>query len=107
MWIQRVSSDPSTGADVIELERSLNRELQRRHARQNGLCSIRSELYSQCFGKEVAGGKRLWGSDNTSRPTYRRCALMALLLHFFLLDELIRQMTVNCGEGSASLPCQS
>ncbi|XP_029694822.1 axonemal dynein light intermediate polypeptide 1-like isoform X2 [Takifugu rubripes] len=61
-WIQRVSSDPSTRADVIQLEQSLNRELQRRHARQNGMCPIRSELYSQCF------------------------------------DELIRQMTVNCGE---------
>uniref|UniRef100_H2U5I6 Axonemal dynein light intermediate polypeptide 1 n=1 Tax=Takifugu rubripes TaxID=31033 RepID=H2U5I6_TAKRU len=61
-WIQRVSSDPSTRADVIQLEQSLNRELQRRHARQNGMCPIRSELYSQCF------------------------------------DEIIRQMTVNCGE---------
>lgn len=60
-WIQRVSSEPSSRADVIQLEKSLNTELQLRRARQHGICSVRSNLYSQCFGKNVAGGSTpLW-----------------------------------------------
>lgn len=49
--MQQVSSTPSTRADVIQLKESLDTKLQQRRAGQLGICPIRSELYSQCFGK--------------------------------------------------------
>lgn len=51
IWMQQVSSAPSTRADVIQLKEFLDAKLQQRHAGQMGICPIRSELYSQCFGK--------------------------------------------------------
>lgn len=49
----------------------------------------------------VSGDARGGGVHNKSKSTYRRHSAVALLwlfLVFFYLDELIRQMTVNCAE---------
>ncbi|KAJ1497259.1 Axonemal dynein light intermediate polypeptide 1 [Coelomomyces lativittatus] len=51
LWIQKVSSTPSTRLDVINLQEQLDLMLQRRQARETGICPVRRELYSQCFGK--------------------------------------------------------
>lgn len=61
LWMQQVSSAPSTREDVIKLGDLLDTELQQRHARETGICPIRRELYSQCFGKVVAEDQRLFG----------------------------------------------
>ena len=46
-----MSSVPATRMDVISLEEQLNTRLKQRQARETGICPIRRELYSQCFGK--------------------------------------------------------
>jgi dynein light intermediate chain, axonemal len=65
--------------EVINLQEQLDNQLQQRQARETGICPIREELYSQCFGM----------------PS------ISSLLHPFpyhSLDELIRQITINCAE---------
>lgn len=54
LWVQQVSSAVSTRKDVIQLEEALDRKLQQRQAREMGICPLRRELYSQCFGEETA-----------------------------------------------------
>lgn len=56
LYIQQVSSAVSTRADVIHLEELLDTKIQQRQARETGICPIRRELYSQCFGKERPPG---------------------------------------------------
>lgn len=51
LWIQYVSSTPATRLDVINLQEQLDHQLQSRQARETGICPVREELYSQCFGK--------------------------------------------------------
>ena len=51
LWVQQVSSTPATRLDVIGLQEELDRRLQQRQARETGICPVRRELYSQCFGK--------------------------------------------------------
>ncbi|XP_037128850.1 axonemal dynein light intermediate polypeptide 1-like isoform X4 [Syngnathus acus] len=53
MWAQRVSSTPSTRADVVKLEEALDRKLQQRRALETGICPIRRDLYSQCFDELI------------------------------------------------------
>jgi len=50
LWVQQVSSTPATRLDVITLQEELDRRLQQRQARETGICPVRRELYSQCFG---------------------------------------------------------
>lgn len=50
LWVQYVSSTPSTRLDVVNLQEKLDHFLQLRQARETGICPIREELYSQCFG---------------------------------------------------------
>ena len=50
-WVQEVSTVPATRNDVVSLQEKLDMFLQQRQARETGLCGIRRELYSQCFGK--------------------------------------------------------
>lgn len=50
LWMQQVSSVPSTKEDVIQLGETLDTKLQQRRAKRRGICPIRRELYSQCFG---------------------------------------------------------
>lgn len=49
--MQEVSSAPSTRLDVIRLQEQLDLRLQQRQARETGICPVRRELYSQCFGQ--------------------------------------------------------
>lgn len=43
--------------DVVHLQEQLDLKLQQRQARETGICPVRRELYSQCFGKETGEGK--------------------------------------------------
>ena len=52
LWVQQVSSTPATRLDVITLQEELDRRLQQRQARETGICPVRRELYSQCFGMQ-------------------------------------------------------
>ena len=50
LWQQCVSSTPATRLDVLNLQEQLDTRLQQRQARETGICPVRRELYSQCFG---------------------------------------------------------
>lgn len=100
--MQQVSSAPSTRADVLQLKESLDAKLQQRGAKRMGICPIRTELYSQCFGR------RRWQTISVSvvrtinqgrwRAEYCYCITPSFSFLLFRLDELIRQMAVNCAE---------
>ena len=47
----KVASTPATRLDVVTLQEELDKRLQQRQARETGICPVRRELYSQCFGK--------------------------------------------------------
>ncbi|KAJ1176650.1 hypothetical protein NDU88_001921 [Pleurodeles waltl] len=53
LWIQQVSSTPSTRMDVVHLQEQLDIKLQQRQARETGICPVRRELYSQCFDELI------------------------------------------------------
>ncbi|XP_072830840.1 axonemal dynein light intermediate polypeptide 1 isoform X2 [Vicugna pacos] len=57
LWIQQVSSNPSTRMDVVHLQEQLDLKLQQRQARETGICPVRRELYSQCFDCRIRIGK--------------------------------------------------
>ena len=67
LWLQTVSSQPATRLDVIHLQETLDRQLQKRQARETGICPVREELYAQCF-------------DELIRQTTVNCAERGLLL---------------------------
>ncbi|NXN80489.1 IDLC protein, partial [Bombycilla garrulus] len=67
LWVQEVSTAPSTRRDVVQLQEQLDRQLQQRQARETGLCPVRRELYRQCF-------------DELIRQTTVSCAERGLLL---------------------------
>lgn len=79
MWCQTVSSTPATRQDVINLQEMLDTRLQQMQARETGICPIRAELYSQCFGI----------------ITYLN---LCYVFDNFVSDEIIRQVTINCTE---------
>ncbi|NXN25463.1 IDLC protein, partial [Nycticryphes semicollaris] len=78
LWVQEVSSVPSTRLDVVHLQEQLDLRLQQRQARETGICPVRRELYSQCF-------------DELIRETTINCAERGLLL-LRVRDEI--QMTM-------------
>ncbi|NXY81744.1 IDLC protein, partial [Alcedo cyanopectus] len=78
LWVQEVSSAPSTRLDVIQLQEQLDLRLQQRQARETGICPVRRELYSQCF-------------DELIREVTINCAERGLLL-LRVRDEI--QMTI-------------
>jgi hypothetical protein len=47
--------------DVVHLQEQLDLKLQQRQARETGICPVRRELYSQCFGECAQ-----WGGHYTS-----------------------------------------
>ncbi|KAJ3107497.1 Axonemal dynein light intermediate polypeptide 1, partial [Physocladia obscura] len=49
LWVQKVSSTPATRLDVINLQEQLDHMLQKRQARETGICPVRRELYIQTF----------------------------------------------------------
>ncbi|XP_038613823.1 axonemal dynein light intermediate polypeptide 1 isoform X3 [Tachyglossus aculeatus] len=53
LWIQQVSSTPSTRMDVVHLQEQLDLKLQQRQARETGICPVRRDLYSQCFDELI------------------------------------------------------
>ncbi|XP_077006370.1 axonemal dynein light intermediate polypeptide 1 isoform X3 [Tamandua tetradactyla] len=79
LWIQQVSSTPSTRMDVVHLQEQLDLKLQQRQARETGICPVRRELYSQCFGptgrhyctKEVIIS--IWISASSTIPSPALC----------------------------------
>ena len=62
LWVQQVASTPCTRMDVVHLQEQLGLKLQQRQARETGICPVRRELYTQCFGKGQGSGQhlRLW-----------------------------------------------
>jgi dynein light intermediate chain len=50
LWVQKVSSAPATRLDVLNLQEALDQLLQKKQARETGICATRRELYDQCFG---------------------------------------------------------
>jgi dynein light intermediate chain len=49
MWVQYVSCNPVTRAEVVNLSDNLKRHLELDGARENGVCPIRENLYDECF----------------------------------------------------------
>ncbi|NXK84718.1 IDLC protein, partial [Amazona guildingii] len=82
LWVQEVSSAPSTRLDVVHLQEQLDLRLQQRQARETGICPVRRELYSQCF-------------DELIREVTINCAERGLLL-LRVRDEI--QMTIAAYE---------
>lgn len=52
-YIQKVSPEPASRQDVVKLQVALDERLQARQARENGICPVREELYSQCFDELI------------------------------------------------------
>lgn len=109
---QAVSSAPSSRDQVITLQMKLDERLQERQARENGICPVREELYSQCFGQSAS--KRTQLHRRGAGAVYRvqlRVFVIAWLekhgaqsspLHCAPLppppDELIRQVAIESPE---------
>ncbi|XP_058033983.1 axonemal dynein light intermediate polypeptide 1-like [Ahaetulla prasina] len=53
LWVQQVSSTPSTRMDVVHLQEQLDLKLQQRQARETGICPVWGEGYSQCFDELI------------------------------------------------------
>ncbi|KAI9140494.1 axonemal dynein light chain-domain-containing protein [Paraphysoderma sedebokerense] len=53
LWIQKISSAPSTRLDVLNLQEQLDAALQAQQARETGICPIRRELYAQVFDELI------------------------------------------------------
>ena len=49
MWVQYVSCNPVTRAEVVNLYDNLKKHLEIDGARMNGVCPIREKLYDECF----------------------------------------------------------
>ena len=49
MWVQYVSCNPVTRAEVVNLYDNLKKHLELDGARMNGVCPIREKLYDECF----------------------------------------------------------
>jgi dynein light intermediate chain len=52
-WVQYVSEAPATRAEVVALQKELDRRLGERKAREIGICPVRQELYAQCFDELI------------------------------------------------------
>ena len=66
--------------------------LQQRQARETGICPVRRELYSQCFGEfSIYKEEECITSVSAWYAKWFR-------VFFHFVDELIRQVTINCAE---------
>ena len=52
-WLQYASKEPATRLDVMALQEQLDTWLLERQARENGICPVREDLYSQCFDELI------------------------------------------------------
>ena len=50
LLLTQVSSTPASRLDLLAVQEQLDTRLKQRQARDVGICPIRRELYSQCFG---------------------------------------------------------
>jgi len=53
LWIQKVSSTPSTRQEVINLETELDKKLNEKKAKLAGICPVRRQLFHQCFDELI------------------------------------------------------
>lgn len=53
LWVQRVSSQPATRIDVIQVTTLLDQRLRERQARETGICPVRRDLYQQAFDELI------------------------------------------------------
>lgn len=53
LWVQRVSSQPATRSDVIQVTTQLDQRLRERQARETGICPVRRDLYQQAFDELI------------------------------------------------------
>lgn len=51
LWVQSVSTTPATSVDVQQLQEQLDLRLQEQEAFETGICPVRRDLYTQCFGE--------------------------------------------------------
>lgn len=52
-YMQYVSHQKSERDDVVQLKESLDKALEHRQARTEGICNIREELFSQAFDEII------------------------------------------------------
>lgn len=52
-WVQYVSAAPSTAKEVISLQSRFDKLLEKKQARETGICPIREHLYAQCFDELI------------------------------------------------------
>lgn len=84
-WIQRVCGEPSTRVDVVNLEEELDKKLLQTRAMETGICPLRRQLYTECFGKD-------------SMRTLHLVVFQFYIYFCHSLDELIRQVSLICVE---------
>jgi dynein light intermediate chain len=53
LWVRYVSGTPATSVDVENLTNNLNKRLASMGARDCGICTVREELFSQCFDELI------------------------------------------------------
>ena len=53
LWVRYVSGTPATAVDVENLTVNLDKRLQQKAARDSGICTVREELFSQCFDELI------------------------------------------------------
>ena len=53
LWVRYVSGTPATAVDVDLLSDNLNKRLTSMSARDSGICTVREELFSQCFDELI------------------------------------------------------
>ena len=52
-YIQYASQRPAEDGDIVALTKELDKKLTERQARDNGICPVREELFSQCFDEII------------------------------------------------------
>ena len=53
LWVRYVSATPATTFDVTNLAKDLDKRITQMEARDCGICSIREEIYAQCFDEII------------------------------------------------------
>ncbi|CDS37145.1 dynein light chain [Echinococcus multilocularis] len=53
LFIQEVSSTPASRAEVVQLTKQLDQQLEARGAKMTGICPVRRELFSQVFDELI------------------------------------------------------
>ena len=53
LWVQYVSCTPVTKAEVQNLKEGLDKRIKVLEAKETGVCTIREQLYSECFDERI------------------------------------------------------